>query len=193
MDIDIDTPTTFDPLTVFSTAVRASMIRNDEVIPHNCGVYFQNIARDKITHLAAIPYKIAEELGYFKIDFLHLNILDYFESKAEIRGLLKKQPDWELLQDKDVVARLFQIHGHWNLVAKIKPQSVLELADTIALIRPAKRHLVDQYIQEPNKEKIRTILYKKPDDGTYYYKKPHAVAYAHNVVLQLHLIQAGIL
>lgn len=190
MDIDIDLQTNFDPLDIFKEATRASMVKNNDLIKHNVGVYFQSIPIDSMTGLAAIPYQQAEEVGYFKVDFLHLSLLDVFETKEEIRELLKLEPDWSLLLKEDVVEKLFQIHRQYNLVSKLAPKSVEELADCIALMRPGKRHLVDAYIKD--KTLIREELYRKPEDGKYYFKKPHAISYALNIVLQLHLIKGGI-
>jgi len=191
MDVDIDFPTDFDPLDYFETAVRASRVQNGELKKHNAGAYLQSIPQDKLTGLAAIPYDKAEEMGYFKIDFLHLSFLDNFGSKDEIRTLLKQEPDWVLLQSPDVVSKLFQIHNHFDLVARVKPTSVQELADCIALIRPGKRYLLTAYIK--NREVVRQELYRKPDDGRAYYKKPHAIAYALTIVLQLHLVKGNII
>ena len=191
MDVDIDFRTDFDPQKIFPEAIRASRIQDKEIKPHNAGVYFQHIAKDCITRLAAIPYQEAEESGYFKIDFLHLSLLDNFENKTEIRTLLKREPDWLLLQNPAVVGKLFQLHSHFELVHSIKPSSVQELADCIALIRPGKRYLLDAYIKDRNV--IRKELYTKPDDDRPYYKKSHAIAYALTITLQLHLIKSGIL
>lgn len=192
MDVDLDFPTDFDPLDHFDQAVRASNVNDKgELIKHVVGVYFQKIPKDKITGFAAIPFKQAEEIGYFKIDFLHLNLLDYFESKEEIRKLMNTEPDWMLLESAAVVSKLFQIHKHYDVINRVKPKSVTELADVIALLRPGKRYLLDAYIK--NREAVRPHLYTKPDDGKYYYKKSHALAYAFNIVLQLHLIKGGII
>lgn len=191
MDIDIDTKTTFDPLDYFEDATRASMVKNNQLVKHPVGVYFQKIPKDKITGFAAIPYQQAEDIGYFKVDFLHLSLLDYFESKAEIRALVNKEPNWSLLQDQNVVRRLFQVHRHYDMLSTVKPKSVQELADVIALIRPGKKYLLNAY----NKDKvaIRQELYRRPDDNQYYFKRSHAVAYALTIVLQLHLIEYGII
>lgn len=188
MDIDIDFPTNFDPQRLFKNAVAASMVKNDELVKHPCGQYFQNIPTDKETGLAAIPYEEAEALGYFKIDFLHLSILDHFSSKTEIRELMKKSPDWAMLLDPTVVEKLFQIHRHYDLLARVKPRTVEELADCIALIRPGKKHLLASYLK--NKQATRPDLYRKSEDG-YYFKRSHALSYALTIVLQLHLIKQG--
>lgn len=190
MDIDLDFKSDFDPLDIFD-AIRASMVKDEELIKHNVGVYFQNMAIDPVTGFAAIPYEQAEEVGYFKIDFLHLSLLDVFGSKHEIRELLKREPDWSLLMRPDIVPKLFQISKQYELVSRLAPKSVIELADCIALMRPGKRHLVGAYLKE--KTLIRQELYRKPDDGKYYFKKGHAISYALNIVLQLHLIKGGIL
>lgn len=189
MDIDIDTPTSFDPMKLFGTCERASQVNNEKISKHPAGVYFQEIPLDPISGLAAIPYDKAERYGYFKVDFLHLGLLDYFETKQQLRSLMKRQPDWSLLQDDEVIPRLFQLRNSGELLKFIKPTSVEELADCIALIRPAKIQLQDQYVL--NKERTRKELYKMPLP-TGCFKRAHAIAYAFNVVVQLHLIKNGI-
>lgn len=191
MDVDMDFPSDFDPLDYFKQAVRASMVKEGKLIKHPAGAYLQRIPVDKVTGLAAIPYKEAEDIGYFKVDFLHLSLLDNFESKEQIRKLSRLPPDWSLLEDEEVVKKLFQLHSHYTLVSKVKPRSVIELADCTALIRPGKRFLLDAYLKDRNV--VRQELYRKPDDGKYYFKKSHAVAYALTIVIQLHLIKGGIL
>jgi DNA polymerase III alpha subunit len=180
MDVDIDLKTDFDPLKYFKDAVRASMVKDNQLVKHPAGAYFQPIPVDGVTGLAAIPYEQAEELGYFKVDFLHLSLLDCFENKVQIRTLLKQEPDWSLLENPDVV----------ELISQVKPRSVQELADCIALIRPGKRMMVQAYLKD--RKKVREELYKKPEEG-YYFKKSHAIAYAMTIVLQLHLAKGGIL
>lgn len=191
MDIDIDFKPPFNPKTVFPQAVPASMVRDGELVKHPCGQYFQHIAVDDMTGWSAIPYEEAEVMGFFKIDFLHLSILDYFESKHEIRALLKAEPNWDLLLDEHQVSKLFQISKHHKILTKTKPRSVIELADVVALIRPNKRHLLDDYMR--NKTKIRPLLYRQGPDDKSSFKRSHSLAYASTIVLQLHLIEAGVL
>jgi DNA polymerase III alpha subunit len=188
MDIDIDFQTTFDPRLLMKQAIPASMVKNGELVKHQCGHYFQTIPVDSITNVAAIPYEQAEELGYFKIDFLHLSLLDGFNSKSEIRALLHQEPNWELLTDPDHIVKLFHLHKHGQLLQRVRPTSVQEIADCLALIRPGKRELLDQYLR--NKDKVRPILYTKADNG-YSFKRSHAISYALTIVLQLHLIAQG--
>lgn len=191
MDIDIDCQSDFDPLTIFPEGTRASMIKNHALAKHPVGVYFQEMAKDPVTELAAIPYEQAEELGFFKVDFLHLTILDNFSSKHEIRTLLNVEPDWNLLMNEEVVNKLFHLSKHYSIVKAVKPKSIQDLADCMALIRPGKKLLFDQYLR--NRDQVRKELYIKNEDDHYSFKRSHAIAYAMNVVLQLHLIKAKIL
>jgi DNA polymerase III alpha subunit len=190
-DIDIDFKTDFDPRTLFPQAIPASMVRDGELAKHPCGHYFQHVPVDNVTGWSAIPYEEAEVMGYFKIDFLHLSTLEYFESKAEIRALLKREPQWDLLLDKDNVLKLFQISKHHAVVSQVRPKTIQELADVIALIRPGKRYLLADYIR--NKIKVRPMLYRQDGDDKSSFKRSHSLAYAMTIVLQLHLIEAGVL
>lgn len=190
MDIDIDLKTNFKPKEHFKTAVLASMMKDGQLVKHPCGTYFQSIAKDPFTECAAIPHKEAQDLGYFKIDFLHISVLDAFETKAEIRALMRKKPDWSLLRSQEQVEKLFHIKNHFGLINRLKPKNVQELADAIALIRPGRRELVDDYLQ--NKEHVREkYLYVRNAQDEYSFKKGHAIAYAFNIILQLHLIKEG--
>ena len=87
MDIDIDISSKFKPQTIFKVTP-ASMVENGELKRHLVGLYFQNIPVDHMTGLSAIPYKEADSVGYFKIDMLNLSILENFENKEEIVGIL---------------------------------------------------------------------------------------------------------
>lgn len=189
-DVDFDTHPSFDPKKYFKNAVKASRVRDGELIPHPCGVYFQDIPKDPITGLSAIPYKDAEDVGYMKVDFLHLSILSYFESKREIRALINIEPDWSLLEEEDIVQKLFHIGKHYDLIIKVRPKSIIELSDCLALMRPGKKHLLGKYLKD--RVQTRKILYQKTEGG-YVFRHSHSIAYALNIVLQLHLIKAGLL
>lgn len=186
MDIDIDVPSTFDR-TIFPWA-RATVVREGQLSPHPCGMHPQAIPLDPVTGLSAIPYEDAEDIGFFKIDFLHLGVYSFFTKRSEIDELLQKEPDWSLLQVQSNHAKLFQLANHGELLVKLKPMSLLDLADVLALIRPGKRQLVPLY--QKDKEMARKLLWAKGDEG-YSFKKSHALGYAYVVWLQLHLIEQG--
>lgn len=185
MDIDIDTAPNFRPERLFPTWARAAVLRDDRLTAHPCGVYPQRMARDPFTGLAAIPYDAAEDLGYLKVDFLHLNIYEHFKTREEIEGLLKIQPDWTLLALPSAQKKLFQLSKHGELLSDIRPRDLQTLADCMALIRPGKRALLGLYKRD--RAICRRGLYAKGEDG-YAFKLSHALAYALVVWLQLHLI-----
>jgi DNA polymerase III alpha subunit len=186
-DIDIDMPQTFDPKDLFPWT-RAAVVRDGQYTQHPCGVYPQTIPVDPVSGLAAIPYDAAEELGYFKIDFLHLNVYQHFKTRAEIDELLLKEPDWTLLQVPSNHMKLFQLANHGELLMKLRPSNIVEMSDVMALIRPGKRQLVPLY--QKSKDMARPILWKKDETG-YSFKKSHALSYAYVLILQLHLIEQG--
>ena len=188
-DIDLDFPTKFNPTTLFPEVVIASMMHNGRVSKHPCGVYFQNMPIDEVTSLAAIPYDKAPAYGFMKLDFLHLSILDNVDSKAELQILSKTEPDWSLLWNSEHTHKLFQLHRQFGVLDIVRPTSVVELADCIALIRPAKKHLIGEYCRD--KYNTRPKLYRLTGDDKSSFKKSHAIAYAITVVIQLHLISQG--
>lgn len=189
MDIDIDVSNNEVARSVLANVIRASIIENNDIKPHTVGIYLQNIPIDRLTGVAAIPYNLAENYGYSKVDILHLKFLENFKSKSEIKKLLRVEPDWNLLIDDSAITRLFHLSKHGDVLKAIKPKNVEELADTLAIIRPNKKCLLSKYIQ--NKRATRTELYTKSHASDL--RKSHAVAYALIIVLQLHLIKAGIL
>jgi hypothetical protein len=188
-DVDIDFPSTFNSKDYFPLWTKASILKDEKLRPHPCGIYPQKIAIDPITKLAAIPYKQAEDTGYFKLDMLHLHVYNHFESRQEMLDLLDEEPKWDLLLLKSNVEKLFQISNHFELVSKLRPKSIEELADLNALIRPGKKDLIPIYLA--HKEKVRAILYSQGE--AFSFKRSHAISYAMVIVLQLHLIDLGLL
>jgi hypothetical protein len=191
-DIDLDFQSDFVCQDIFPEAIQASMVnKKNELIKHPCGQYFQDIAIDSVTQLAAIPFEEAEILGYFKIDFLHFSPLNIIQSKQEIRELSNKEPDWNLLQDEENVKKLSHIGKHYELIEKVNPHSVNDLSAILALIRPSKRYLIPQYINTKSEKRylLEKELYAKPKDGKMWFKKGHAISYALTIVIQLHLLE----
>ena len=177
-DIDIDLKNRDDVLNKLKH-IPASIITNT-VKKHNTGVYFHDIPHDPTTNLSTINYKEAEELGYFKLDLLNVNIYEHVKDEAHLNRLLERNPDWTLLLHKEIVQQLFHIHDHYEIVSQMKPTSIDQLAMVLAIIRPAKRHLLGQpwlVIEEQ--------VWQKPRDGSYYFKKSHAISYAYAITVQL--------
>ena len=177
-DIDIDLKNRDDVLTKLKH-IPASII-TDSVKKHNTGVYFHDMPYDPSTNLSTINYKEAEDLGYFKIDLLNVNIYEYVSNEAHLNRLLERDPDWDLLLHKEIVEQLFHIHDHYDIVAQMQPKSIDQLAMVLAIIRPAKRQLLGESWQT-----IQEQVWSKPKDNSYYFKKSHAVSYAYAIIVQL--------
>ena len=190
MDIDIDVSSKTRPLEIFDHIVPASLNENGVLRKHNVGYYFQPIPIDDETGLSAITYKNAPNFNYFKIDIIPVRLLDSFSSKQELRELMHKEPIWELLEERKVVEQLFHLHDKFDIVYKIKPRNILELADCLALIRPNKVKLIDKYVKSKDKTIIRKELYKKHDPSDL--RKSHAIPYAYLIIAQLNLIEREI-
>jgi hypothetical protein len=150
---------------------------------HNTGIYAQSIPHDLATNLAGIEYKQAEQRGYFKIDFLNVGIYKSVKNEEHLIQLMETEPLWELLLQDEFTDLLFHLNGHGDIIRKTQPTSVEQLAAVLAMIRPAKRHLIGKTWTE-----IMMEVWNKPDNNEYYFKKPHAIAYAMAVVVQMNLI-----
>ena len=185
-DIDIDFKDRTDILNKLHH-ISASIIKDNNVTRHNTGIYFHEIPVDPFTGNATLDYKKAEELGYFKIDCLNVNMYKDVESEEHLQRLIDTEPDWELFQHKEIVEQLFHIHDHFNIVLQMKPLSVEQLAMVLAIIRPAKRSLLGESWQSIQKQ-----VWLKPVDNSYYFKKSHAVSYALAIVVQLNLFVESI-
>lgn len=180
-DIDIDVINRDDVLSKIKH-VSASINKNGVYTKHNSGVYVSDIPYDPVTNLASLDYKEAEERGYFKLDFLNNSLYQGVRDEAHLIALMEQEPNWDLLQYPEVVENLAHVSKHVDVLQVLKPQSVTALAEVLAIIRPAKRHLLNE-----SQETIRTEVWKKPTDDSYYFKKAHAVAYAVSIVVQLNL------
>ena len=184
-DIDIDF---FDRESLLSKIphVVASRIEHGEIKKHNTGVYLQPIPVNPLTGLASVDYETAESRGYFKIDFLNVGAYKGVESEEHINQLLSIEPLWELMYEKEVCDQLFHVNGYHELLQKLKPKSILELATVLALIRPGKKHLIEKCASQ-GFDSIQDEVWTKTED-TYSFKKSHSIGYAHVIVMQLNLI-----
>jgi len=153
---------------------------------HNTGAYCHAIPTNPLTGNAAINYKSAEDRGYFKIDFLNVSAYEGVRSEEHLKELLAVEPLWDLLEDPAVCDQLFHINGYHNLIAKLKPKSIEELSMFLALLRPGKKHLIP-VCEKEGFQGIENEIWTKTDDA-YFFKKAHAVAYAHVIVVQLNLL-----
>jgi hypothetical protein len=181
-DIDIDFADRKLALDLFEH-VAAMRLDNNEPKPHNTGVYVTPIPADVRTNLSTIDYKTAEQRGYFKIDFLNVGIYNGVKNEEHLIQLMNQEPLWDLLEQNDFSDMLFHVNGHGDILRKMKPRSIEQLAAVLAMIRPAKRYLVGE-----SWDRVLTEVWQRPENDEYFFKKAHAVAYAQAVVVQMNLI-----
>lgn len=178
-DIDID----FADRDVVLNKIQHRVAKLGTGKKHNTGVYATEIPHNPIDNLSTIEHKEAEDRGYFKLDFLNVSIYKHVKDEQHLLELMTKEPLWDLLNAPEFSNKLFHVGEHSSLLKKLKPTSIQELAATLAIIRPAKRHLQDlgwtQILQE---------VWIKPEDGSYYFKKAHAIAYAQAIVVHMNLL-----
>lgn len=177
-DIDID----FADRGIVLSKIKHRVAKLPTGKKHNTGVYVTEVPHNPFNELSTINYKDAEERGYFKLDFLNVSIYDKVRDEEHLRHLMNKEPLWELLEEKDFCDLVFHVSGHHELIKKLKPKNIPQLAAVLAIIRPAKRHL-----QDSDWNTIMDQVWVKPKEG-YFFKKAHAVSYAVAVVVHMNLI-----
>ena len=178
-DIDIDFA---DRNIVLSKIQHRVAVINTEK-KHNTGIYVTEIPHNPIDNCSTIDYKTAEDRGYFKLDFLNVSIYKDVRSETHLQDLMEREPIWELLQHEEFVDQLFHLNGHVSILKQTCPTSVEQLAAVLAMIRPAKRHLIGQDWTTILKE-----VWTKPENDEYYFKKAHAMSYAVAVVVHMNLL-----
>ena len=182
MDIDIDF---FDRDQILNLIKyrTASRLEKGELKKHNTGIYVQDIPLDPRTGIASIDHEQAEQRGYFKIDFLNVNIYKGVKNEEHLTELLNREPLWDLLEQDDFVNLLFHVKGHGSILRSMKPKTIAQLAAVLALIRPAKRYLIGK-----DWTTVMNEVWIKPSNEEYYFKQSHATAYAAAIVVQMNLI-----
>jgi hypothetical protein len=183
-DIDIDLGDR-DKLLSLISHTKAS-IRKNEIKKHNTGVYVTEIPYDPINDMCALDYETAEDRGYLKLDLLNVHVYNKVHDENHLINLMQ-EPDWNMLKDPNVVKELIHLGNHFNSLQRMPEpvNSIPRLAMFLAVIRPAKKHLIGLSWSEVSK----TIWEK--EEGTYSFKKSHAVAYAHLVIVHMNLLKNG--
>src|SRR5271165_334276 len=148
---------------------------------HPTGVYFQNIPRDPTTNISTVDHRIANDYGYFKIDFLNVNMYEDVKSEEHLLKLLNTEPPWDFFLFEEITEQLFHLKGHADLLKKYEPKSVEDLAMILAIMRPAK-----SYLQGHSWEKIRKEVWIKDEkDERYFFRRCHSVAYSLAIIVNL--------
>lgn len=182
-DVDIDMANREDLLKVMQVTPASIQSSDGVFTKHNTGVYFQKIPRFPLEGYSTIDHKQAAEQGWFKIDLLNNVVYKGVRDPAHLAQLVALEPQWELLEHEEIVRTLYHINQHYDIVHQYKPASIPQLAMVLAMIRPAKRHLIGKSWAE-----IEQTVWLKPQDNSYYFKKSHAHAFAMVIAVQLNLL-----
>ena len=178
MDIDIDLADRNQLLDVLEH--RKAKLKTGT--PHNTGVYFCEIPHNPLNNVATLDYDDAHSRGYFKIDLLNVNIYKDVQNNTHMDELVNTEPMWNLLQYEEVTKNLFHIANHGIVMRVLKPKNIDELAMALAIIRPAKKHLLNKSWDE-----IKEEVWKPPTNNEYHFKKSHSYSYAMAVIVHLNL------
>lgn len=183
-DIDLD----FDDRNKILQKVKhisAAIIEADQIRRHNTGIYCQEIPYNAITNTANLDYRTAETRGYFKLDFLNVGLYNQVKSEQHLDQLISQEPDWHRLYDREFCSKLIHIGNHYDTLVEM-PEAVTSIdrmAMFLAVIRPAKRHLIGKPW-----DIVAKTIWEKPTDGSYYFKHSHSIGYAHLVAVNMNLI-----
>tara|TARA_R110000744_G_scaffold17218_1_gene46882 strand:- start:897 stop:1457 length:561 start_codon:yes stop_codon:yes gene_type:complete len=178
-DIDID----FANRDAILSKIKHRVAKLNTGKKHNTGVYVTEIPHNPFNELSTIDHKVADARGYFKLDFLNVSIYKNVKNEQHLTELMERTPIWQLLEHEDFSEKVFHLNGHSALLKQLKPSSVQQLAASLAIIRPAKRYLVNE-----SWETILKEVWIKPTDGAYFFKKAHAFSYAMAVCVHMNLI-----
>ena len=182
-DIDIDFGDREKILSLIKH-VPASMRNVSPMRKHPTGVYITDIPYDPVNGMASIDYAEAEKRGYFKLDLLNVHVYNQVKNEQHLVELMR-EPDWSLLNNKEFVEKLIHLGNQYDTLRKMPESvnSIPRLAMFLAVIRPAKRHLIGKSYKE-----INDTVWEKDHTG-YSFKKSHAIAYAQLVVVHMNLLR----
>lgn len=183
-DIDIDLPDRAALLQLIPHTAARQLVQG-QIRRHNSGVYITAIPRDPINDCAAIDYETAEQRGYFKIDFLNMNVYKLVRDPEHYEQMLTQEPDWSRLwTDTAWAAQLVHVGNYVDLLQTMRPDSIPRMAAFISIIRPGKAHLQNKPWAE-----VFASVWDGDDSRGYTFKKSHSLGYAQLVALHMNLLQ----
>lgn len=183
-DIDIDLPDRAALLQLIPHTAARQLVQG-QIRRHNSGVYVTAIPRDPINDCAAIDYETAEQRGYFKIDFLNMNVYKLIRDPAHYEQMLAREPTWSRLwTDPAWASQLVHVGNYADLLGTMQPDSIPRMAAFISIIRPGKAHLQNK----PWSEVFASVWDGDASQG-FVFKKAHALGYAMLVALHMNLLE----
>jgi len=184
-DVDIDFADRDDILKLIKHTA-AMQINDGEPRKHNSGVYVTDIPYNPLTQTSSIDYQEAEERGYFKIDFLNVNVYKLIRDQQHYDELMARDVPWHRLKDRTFFEQVIHIGNHYDLVGSLELDSIPRMAMFLALIRPGKRYLLGKDWQA-----ISQDIWTQTEEQ-YFFKKSHAVSYAVLVTLHMKLLDENL-
>lgn len=183
-DVDIDFADRQQVLGLIEHVGAVKIDNNANPVAHNTGIYVTQIPTDPFTNRSSIDYRAAEARGYIKLDFLNVGIYQQVRNESHLLELMNTDPPWHRLYEAEFCKQLIHINNHYDTLIKMPEavNSIPRLAMFLAIIRPAKRHLIGL----PWADVAKTV-WDKPSDGGYFFKKAHAISYAHLVLVHMNL------
>ena len=162
----------------------AAMRKVTPMRKHATGIYVTDVPYDSINDMSNLDYAEAENRGYIKLDMLNVHIYNKVRNEQHLYDLMR-EPNWDKLKDRIFVDKLIHLSNHYNSLKKMPEpvDSIPRLAMFLAIIRPAKKHLIGL----PWK-KIAESVWEKESDG-YHFKKSHSIAYANLAVVHMNLLE----
>lgn len=162
----------------------ARQVVQGQVRRHNSGVYVTDIPQDPINGCAALDYEEAENRGYFKIDFLNMNVYKLIKDPAHYEQMLSATPPWDRLwQDAEWARQLVHVGNYTDLLKNMRPNTVPQMAAFISIIRPGKAHLQNQ-----DWKTVFGSVWDGNESQGYTFKKSHSLSYAMLVLLHMNLL-----
>lgn len=163
----------------------ATIVEGQVRSTHNTGVYATEIPIDPFTGRSALDYREAEKRGYIKLDFLNVGLYNQVSNESHLLELMHRDPPWHRLYEPEFCEQLIHIGNHYDTLIKMPEavNSIPRLAMFLAIIRPAKRHLIGKSWAE-----VAQTVWERPADNSYYFKKSHSIGYSHLVVVNMNLL-----
>jgi hypothetical protein len=184
VDIDVGDREQILKLIAHIPAIQQDNVRSRK---HNTGIYVTDCPRDCLTNMASIDYQQAEQRGYFKLDILNVKLYAHIKTEAELIDLMK-EPDWSNLEDREFVSKLIHLGRHYDTIRQMPEPitSIARLSMMLSVIRPAKRHLIGLSWAE-----VARTIWDRPNDDSYHFKRSHAIAYSHLVIVNMNMLARG--
>jgi hypothetical protein len=162
----------------------AQQLHQGQVRRHNSGVYVTDIPYDPVNQCAAIDYETAEQLGYFKIDFLNMSVYQLIKNPEHYEQMMAQDPPWNrLCTDTEWAKQLVHVGNYTELLKQMKPDSIPRMAAFISIIRPGKAHLQNQ-----SWERVFESVWDGDASRGFVFKHSHAISYAALVALHMNLL-----